>query len=315
MTFWKLIRRNLSFHARAHLGVVLGAAIGSAALIGALVVGDSVRVSLTHAALRRLGKIHFALSTQDRLFQASLGLRLSGRWPPAPTNDVASKAASFDPHPTCPQSAVLALPGIVARQDGTARDNRVNVFGVDMNTWLLLLADASGDTAKEIQLLNTFSGRYEFLLRHWRTGETALINSTLARQLGAREGDEIVLRVRKPTVLGLDAALSPRNEDTVAIRLKVGAIVQPEALGDFELAAQPAPPANLFLARESLADKVGVRDRANVMVTASLLASESATRGVEPKHERPLPDELALPLLNAESVSYTHLTLPTKRIV
>ena len=27
-----LIRRNLSFHARAHLGVVLGAAIGSAAL-------------------------------------------------------------------------------------------------------------------------------------------------------------------------------------------------------------------------------------------------------------------------------------------
>src|SRR5664280_350636 len=80
MTFWQLIRRNLSFHARAHLGVVLGAAIGSAALIGALVVGDSVRESLTDMALRRLGNIHFGLSTQDRLFQARLARRVWETW-------------------------------------------------------------------------------------------------------------------------------------------------------------------------------------------------------------------------------------------
>ena len=73
MNSWTLIRRSLRFHARGHLGVVLGAAIGSAALIGALVVGDSVRESLTDMALRRLGSIHFALDAQDRLFQASLG--------------------------------------------------------------------------------------------------------------------------------------------------------------------------------------------------------------------------------------------------
>ena len=76
MTYWTLIRRSLRFHARAHLGVVLGAAIGSAALIGALVVGDSVRESLADMALRRLGNIHFGLSTQDRLFQASLARRV-----------------------------------------------------------------------------------------------------------------------------------------------------------------------------------------------------------------------------------------------
>ena len=79
MTFWLLIRRNLRFHARAHLGVVLGAAVGSAALIGALVVGDSVRESLTDMALRRLGNIHFALATQDRLFEDSLAARLRAR--------------------------------------------------------------------------------------------------------------------------------------------------------------------------------------------------------------------------------------------
>ena len=41
MTVRTLIQRSLRFHWRAHLGVVLGAAIGSAALIGALIVGVS----------------------------------------------------------------------------------------------------------------------------------------------------------------------------------------------------------------------------------------------------------------------------------
>ena len=44
MTLQTLIARSLRFHWRGHLGVLLGAAVGSAALIGALVVGDSVRL-------------------------------------------------------------------------------------------------------------------------------------------------------------------------------------------------------------------------------------------------------------------------------
>src|SRR5882672_9839746 len=91
MTPRTLIRRSLRFHARSHFGVVLGAAIGSAALIGALVVGDSVRQSLTDRALARLGPIHFALNARDRFFQSSLADRLSimqsSGWPAAyPTN-------------------------------------------------------------------------------------------------------------------------------------------------------------------------------------------------------------------------------------
>jgi hypothetical protein len=61
MTSWKLIVRSLTFHIRSHLGVILGAIIGSAALIGALVVGDSVRGSLHDLALARLGNVTVAL--------------------------------------------------------------------------------------------------------------------------------------------------------------------------------------------------------------------------------------------------------------
>jgi hypothetical protein len=40
MNFGTLILRSLRFHARSHLGTLLGATIGSAILIGALAVGD-----------------------------------------------------------------------------------------------------------------------------------------------------------------------------------------------------------------------------------------------------------------------------------
>ena len=132
MTFWKLIRRNLRFHARAHLGVVLGAAIGSAALIGALVVGDSVRESLTNMALRRLGTIHFALS--------SAGSSLRDEPGHAPAEDLTRRHITpWTPRPLpCAlsprwplQSSALVLPGVVAKQDGSARANNVTVLGVD----------------------------------------------------------------------------------------------------------------------------------------------------------------------------------------
>ena len=42
------------------------------ALIGALVVGDSVRGSLREMALARLGKTHLALASNERLFRSQL---------------------------------------------------------------------------------------------------------------------------------------------------------------------------------------------------------------------------------------------------
>jgi putative ABC transport system permease protein len=344
MTFWTLIRRSLRFHARAHLGVVLGAAIGSAALIGALVVGDSVRGSLTNMALRRLGRINFALSAQDRLFQASLAPRLRATQPPDSTGGRSATPATNHPFRAWPQSSALALPGIVSRQDSAARANRVNVVGVETDAWPILadwrelwlgrwVAGPGGDTPEEIQLTTMLFKRGQLVTERWNAGETAFINQTLARQLAAREGDEIVLRVRKPSALGLDAALSPRNEDTIAVRLKVGAILPAEALGDFGLTAQVAPTANLFLPLDFLADKVGVHDQANLLITGPIRRERQISRlervrlhvavwlwkhaprlrgldtsrlagrvmlSLRPKRTRPIPDELGSPWLNTE---------------
>ena len=71
MTLWTLIRRSLVYYWRTNLAVAAGVAVAVAVVVGSLVVGDSARGSLRHAALRRLGKIGFALR-RDRFFREDL---------------------------------------------------------------------------------------------------------------------------------------------------------------------------------------------------------------------------------------------------
>ena len=46
MTDWKYIIRSLKFYARQHLALLMGIAVTSAVLTGALTAGDSIRYSL-----------------------------------------------------------------------------------------------------------------------------------------------------------------------------------------------------------------------------------------------------------------------------
>src|SRR5262245_15679191 len=61
MTLFQLLRRNLVFHRRGNLAVLLGVAVGTAVLTGALLVGDSLRGSLRERALDRLWWVDEAL--------------------------------------------------------------------------------------------------------------------------------------------------------------------------------------------------------------------------------------------------------------
>ena len=117
MTYWTLIRRGLRFHARSHLGTLLGVAIGSAILIGALAVGDSVRGSLRAIALARLGNTGFALASNDRFFRSELEREFN--------------AAGFS------TAAALQISGTATSDNNEARANNVHVLGVDENFWKL----------------------------------------------------------------------------------------------------------------------------------------------------------------------------------
>ena len=60
LTFPRLLARNLVYHWRGNLAILLGVAVGSAVLTGALLVGDSLRGSLRARAERQLAGIDAA---------------------------------------------------------------------------------------------------------------------------------------------------------------------------------------------------------------------------------------------------------------
>src|SRR6185503_10388082 len=238
MTLRTLIRRSLRFHWRGHLGVLLGAAVGSAALIGALVVGDSVRWTLREKALQRLGGVEFAAAPADRFFRDELRVDIEG----------IANSEGYRPN----VAAVLSLAGMAARQDGSARANRVHVYS---------LGPGLDHFARMPGLTNL-------------TANEVILNEALAGQLRARPGEDIVLRVRKPTALSREIAGLPRDNSTAALRLRVHSIASADALGNFDLAASQAPPFNAFVRADALQNAVGLNGRANMLLAGTLLKSD-----------------------------------------
>src|SRR4051812_42963692 len=75
MSFFQLAFAALRHHWRINLSVALGVAAATAVLTGALIIGDSVRGSLRHLVLDRLGGID-QLLVVDRFFRQELASEL-----------------------------------------------------------------------------------------------------------------------------------------------------------------------------------------------------------------------------------------------
>ena len=102
-----LVARNLRYHFRGNLAVLLGVAIGSAVLTGALLVGDSLRGSLRERAERQLAGIDNLL-VGSRLLRQDLPGELPGT-----------------------VRGALLLQGTVQDLTSDARVGKVTVWGVD----------------------------------------------------------------------------------------------------------------------------------------------------------------------------------------
>ena len=101
-----LVVRGLRHYRRTHLGVLIGCALSTAVLAGALFVGDSVRLSLKRSALARLGPVVSAMETGDRYFRDDLPARLGSG------------------------AAALRVRGMALKAGG-GQVNRVELYGVD----------------------------------------------------------------------------------------------------------------------------------------------------------------------------------------
>src|SRR5688572_23861665 len=78
MSNLRLVLISLLHHARLNVAVGLGVVVAAAVLTGALLVGDSVRGSLKHLTLDRLGRVDDVLVV-NRFFRQELANELTAQ--------------------------------------------------------------------------------------------------------------------------------------------------------------------------------------------------------------------------------------------
>lgn len=118
MSLFKLIFRSLKYYRKSHFAVFLGTLISTAILTGALIIGDSVKYSLSNLVDKRLGEVVFSMETADRFVSDTLSSKLA--------HSLNVKAAS-----------VLMLNGISIDPASSNRINKTQVIGVNQNFWNL----------------------------------------------------------------------------------------------------------------------------------------------------------------------------------
>ena len=79
MSFTKLILKSIWFYRKLNLTIVLGIALSTAILVGALIIGDSVKYSLQQITVQRLGNTSYVITAGERLFRPQLANELAGK--------------------------------------------------------------------------------------------------------------------------------------------------------------------------------------------------------------------------------------------
>lgn len=238
-----LALRNLTYHGRLNLAVLLGVAVGSAVLSGALLVGDSLRASLrARVELQLLG---FDTAAQlPRPLPAALAARLPGEVSPA-----------------------LSLPGSLQRGDtgspSAAFLGRVTILGVDRR---FPIGDESAS-------LIDWDGREKQIV----------LSGRVAAKLGVRVGDEVQLTTERFSRLPRSSALAKRGKDDVTVTDRytvAGVLPDDSAANDFNLSPNPAAPLNVYVPLATLSEMVRPRDSTvRSRGTAEPLANLFLTRG------------------------------------
>jgi putative ABC transport system permease protein len=229
MTVIKLIVRSLVHYRWKNIPVILGIALSSAVLTGALLVGDSVSKNLFRITDFRLGKVEYALNTADRFVGSGLASRLGQ----ALNSDVA---------------AVLLTEGIAVGDGGQTRVNDVQIIGV---------GDMFDQTLGIESLYNELAD------------DEIIINNALAIRLNLKSGDQVLLRIRKSSVIPMNAPFVSDEDQVVAARFTIKTIAQNEHIGRFNLRISQTSPYNAFIALSQLNELMEIQEKANLLLFSS----------------------------------------------
>ena len=234
--------RTLKHYKAVTAAVVLGAAVATAVLTGALVVGDSVRGSLRQITLERLGAIDHAL-VSEHFFRAELATDL---------------ALGLAVEPAVKRAAVVVpatlLSGTAVHAQTRARATQVQIVGADP-----ALASMLGGQG------------LDFTDPAGAVFPAAIINRSLQQQLGIQVGDDFIISFERETAVPRESLFGRRASGDVVqrLRLSLRGVVEDRGLGRFGLRPHQAQPLNVFLALSDLQTALERPGRANTLLVAA----------------------------------------------
>ena len=290
--------RSLIHFWRLHLAVLLGAAVTATVLTGSLAVGDSMRASLRRLWLERLGDVELAM-VAPRFFRAELAgemaRRLAGAAPgvapgvaaagtaPGARQGAAPRAAGAAGAAQGPARGVTVAPLILLR--GTAahsslrrRAARIAILGVDERFAALFPGDAASLRAlpggRGAAVAAAADGRP--VPAGGAPGSAGLtpviLNQALARQLGARPGDDVLLSWEQPSAIPRELLLAAKDPEAQlgTHRFTVAGVVADRGPGSFDLVPGQATPRNAFLPLAELQRELGEEGKANALLVGRM---------------------------------------------
>ncbi len=228
MNIIKLVFRNLVFYRRTHTLVVLGTIVSTTILVGALIIGDSIRLSLRQIVFDRLGKTEFALTSGNRFFRTHIAEKLSEKL-------------------HTPVAPLLQTKGIAIAGQGKQRINNVRVVGFD-------------------ERFGTIGGAPEF--NENISSDEAIINSKVAVRLQLKEGDEFLLRIVNLDFIPVDITWALDSEMSLTKRFTVKSVVSNKEFGSFNLKAEQIAPNTVFVSLNFLGREMGLDNKSNVLLVA-----------------------------------------------
>jgi len=209
-------------------------------MTGSLIIGDSVRYSLEQATFYRLGSTTNLVASGERYFR----------------HEIAAEIEADNPQIVA--SPVLLLEGVAIADGGRRRLNRVQVVGVDSSFVKIAQTDI-----------------YSAL-----TGNEIIISENLADKLDVAEGDNLLLRIKKASLMPLNAPFVSAEETSVSLRAEVKKIAGKEDMGRFSLKTSQSAPYNIFISGSRLNRLMNFKGRANNLLVISGLDNEDIRRTV-----------------------------------
>ncbi len=209
---------------------MLGVAVATAVLTGALIVGDSVRGSLRDLSLSRLGKIDHAL-VSERFFRASLGRDLERD---LGAQDVVS---------------AISLSGTAVHAGSNTRASRVQIQGIDNR-----FANLFDQILPELTSEGIFP--------------SVVVNESLRKELNAQIGDAILLSFEQSDDIHRESLFGRAGGAVQTIRLTLTGVLPDRGMGRFGLFARQNVPLNAYLSLPVLQKALGQRGRVNTLLVS-----------------------------------------------